>query len=128
MHNSLLRENKFIADFKEKAVLFNHYFVNQCFFLSNNSVFPTDLPQLTNKCIDSIYFSSSGIAKIISRSDPNKAQDHDMLSVRMMKLYGSSICKPLSIIFSDRQMRENFLMNGKKLTLYPYRRKGTNRL
>ena len=123
-----MRENKFIADFKEKAVLFNHYFVNQCFFLSNNSVLPTDLPQLTNKCLDSIYFSSSDIAKIISHSDPNKAQDHDMLNVRMMKLYGNSICKPLSIIFNDRQMRENFLMNGKKLTLYPYRRKGTNRL
>ena len=52
----LFHENKFITDFKEKAELFNHFFVNQCFLLSNNSVLPTDLPQLTNKCLDSIHF------------------------------------------------------------------------
>ena len=49
----LFHENKFITDFKEKAELFNHFFVNQC-SVSNNNVLPTDLPQLTNKCLDSI--------------------------------------------------------------------------
>ena len=43
----LFHENKFITDFKEKAELFNHFFVNQCSLLSNNSVLPTNLPQLT---------------------------------------------------------------------------------
>ena len=42
----LFHENKFIADFKEKAELFNHFFVNQCSFLSNNSFLPSNLPQL----------------------------------------------------------------------------------
>ena len=45
----LFHENKFITDFKEKAELFNHFFVNQCSLLSNNSVLPTNLPQLTSK-------------------------------------------------------------------------------
>ena len=76
----LFHENKFITDFKEKAELFNHF----CSLLSNNSVLPTNLPQLTTKCLDSIHFSSSGIAKIISRLDPNKAHDHDMVSIRMI--------------------------------------------
>ena len=49
----LFHENKFVTDFKEKAELFNHFFVNQC-SVSNNNVLPTDLPQLTNKCLDSI--------------------------------------------------------------------------
>ena len=97
----LFHENKFVTDFKEKAELFNHFFVNQCSLLSNNSVLPTNLPQLTNKCLDSIHFSSSDIAKIISHLDPNKAHGHDMLSIRMIKLCGNSICKPLSIIFND---------------------------
>ena len=45
-------ENKLITEFKEKAELFNHYFfVNQCFLLSNNSVLPTDLPQLTKNAL-----------------------------------------------------------------------------
>ena len=88
-------ENKFITDFKEKSELFNHFFVNQYSLLSNNSVLPTDLPQLSNKCLNSIHFSSSDIAKIISHLDLNKAHDHDMLSIRMIKLRGNSICKPL---------------------------------
>ena len=62
----LFHENKFITDFKEKTELFNYFFVNQCSLLSKKSVLPTDLPQLTNKCIDSINFSSSDIAKIIA--------------------------------------------------------------
>ena len=59
----LFHENKFVTDFKEKAELFNHFFVNQCSLLSNNSVLPADLPQLTNKYLDSIDFSSCDIAK-----------------------------------------------------------------
>ena len=98
---SLFHENKLITDFKEKAELFNHFFVNQCSLLSNNSVLPTNLPQLTNKRLDSIQFSSSDIAKTISHLDPNKAHSHDMLSIRMIKLCRNSICKPLSIIFND---------------------------
>ena len=82
----LFHENKFITDFKEKAELFNHFFVNQCSLLSNNSVLPTNLPQLTSKFLDSIHFSSSDIIKIISRLDPNKAHSHKMLSIRMIKL------------------------------------------
>ena len=81
--------------------LFNHFFVNQCSLLGSNSALPTNLPQLTTKCLDSIHFSSSDITKIISRLDPNKAPGHVMLSIRMIKLCGNSICKPLSIIFKD---------------------------
>ena len=62
----LFHENKFVTDFKEKAELFNHFFVNQCSLLSNNSVLPTDLPQLTNKWLDSIHFPSSDTAKIFT--------------------------------------------------------------
>ena len=80
----LFHENKFITDFKEKAELFNHFFVNQCSLLSNSSVLPTDLPDLTNKCLDSIHFSSCDIGKIISRLDPNKAHGYDILSIRMI--------------------------------------------
>ena len=69
-------KTKFITDFKEKAELIDHSFVNQCSLLSNNSVLPTNLPQLTSKCLDSIHFSSCDIIKIISRLDPNKAHGH----------------------------------------------------
>ena len=119
----LFHENKFVTDFKEKAELFNHFFVNQCSLLSNNSVLPTNLPQLTNKCLDSIHFSSSDIAKIISHLDPNKAHGHDMLSIRMIKLCGNSICKPLSIIFNDCLNEGKFLHEWKNANVVPINNK-----
>ena len=120
----LFHENKFITDFKEKAELFNHLFVNQCSLLSNNSVLPTNLPQLTSKCLDSIHFSSSDIVKIISHLDPNIAHGHDMLSIRMIKLCGNSICKPLSIIFKDCLSEGKFPHEWKKANVVPVHKKG----
>ena len=120
----LFHENKLITDFKEKAELFNYFFVNQCSLSSNNSVLPTNLPQLTSKCLDSIHFSSSDIVKIISRLDPNKAHGHDMLSIRMIKLCGNSICKPLSIIFKDCLSEGKFPHEWKKANVVPVHKKG----
>ena len=120
----LFHENKFITDFKETAELFNHFFVNQCSLLSNNSVLPTNPPQLTSKCFDSIHFLSSDIVKIISRLDPNKAHVHDMLSIRMIKLCGNSICKPLSIIFKDCLYEGKFPHEWKKANVAPAHKKG----
>ena len=124
----VFHESKFITDFKEKAQLFNHFFVNQYSLLSNNKVLPTNLPQLTSKCLDSIHFSSSDIAKIISRLDLNKAHDHDMLSIQMIKICGNSIYKPLSIIFKDC-LNEGKLPHGwKKANVVPVHKKGNKQI
>ena len=120
----LFHENKFVTDFKEKAELFNHFFVNQCSLLNNDSVLPTDLPQLTNKCLDSIHVLCSGIAKIISYLNSNKAQDHEMLSIWMIKLCGNSICKPLSIIFNNCLNEGKFPYEWKKGKVVPVHKKG----
>ena len=127
MHTSSFSGKQIHRKFQKKAELFNHFFKNQFSLLSNNSVLSTGPPQLTKKCHDSIHFSSSDIAKIISHLDPNKAHGHDMLSIRMIKLCGNSICKPLSIIFNDC-LNEGKFPYGKKLTFYPYIRKETNRV
>ena len=100
------------------------FFVNQCFLLINNSVLPANLPQLTNKCLDSIHFSSSYIAKIISHLDQNKAHRHDVLSTRMIKLCGNVICKPLSIIFNDCLNEGKFPHEWKKANIVPVHKKG----
>ena len=92
--------------------------------MNNNSVLPTNLPQLTSKCLDSIHFSSSYIVKIINRLDPNKAHGHDMLSIRMIKLCGNSICKPLSIIFKDCLSEGKFPHECKKANVVPVHKKG----
>ena len=89
---------------------------------------PTDLPQLTSKCLGSIHFLSSGIAKILRHLAPNKAHGHDMLGIRMIKLCGNSICKPRSINFNDCQNEGKFPHEWKKAKLYPYIGKETNRV
>ena len=97
----LLHENKFITNFKEKAKLFNTFFANQCTLLNNSSILPNKLAKLTNKSLDTFNFSTDDVSKITNNLDPNKTHDHDMLSIRMIKLCGNSICKPLSITFND---------------------------
>ena len=82
------------------------------------------IPQLTNKCLDSIHFSSSDIAKIISHLNPNKVHGHNMLSIRMIKLCGNSICKPLSIIFNDCLNKGKFPHEWKKANVVPVHKKG----
>ena len=77
----LFHENKFITNFKEKAELFNTFFANQCALLNNSSVLPKNLAKLTNESLDKVIFSTDGISKTISNLDPNKAHDHDMLSI-----------------------------------------------
>ena len=61
--------------------------------LSNNSVLPQNIPQVKNKSLDSITFSSYDIAKIKSHLDPNKACSYYMLrfSVQMTKLCRNSL-------------------------------------
>ena len=98
--------------------------INRCSCLSNNSVLPTELPQLSNKCLDSMHFSSSNIAKIISHSDPNKAHGHHMRSIRMIKICGKSLCKPVSIISNDYLNEGKFPHEWKKANVVPIHKKG----
>ena len=86
MHTPLFHTNKFIT---ERAELLNHFFVDQCSLKRNNNVLATDLPQLTNKHLDSINLLSSGIVKIISHLGLNKAQGRDMLSIWIIKIFGN---------------------------------------
>ena len=99
--------NRYVTDFKEKCQLFNSYFSEQCTLLKNISTLPNTCSKHTNNILDTIVFSKEDIYKIIKNLDPNKAHGHDMISIRMIKLCGISICKPLEIIF------QNCLRSGK---------------
>ena len=54
---------------------------------------------LTDICLSSVSFSHDKIAKVIQNLDPNKAHGHDNTGILMLKVCGSSIYKPLEIIF-----------------------------
>ena len=77
------------------------FFAKQCSLIDNNSKLPSQLHYLTDNCLSSESFSQDDVAKIIHSLDPNKAHDHDNTSSRMLKISGSSIYKPLEMIFKQ---------------------------
>ena len=82
--------------------------------LKNFSALPNTCFKQTNNILDTIIFSKEHIYiyiyiiyiyiiyiyiyiyQIIKNLHPNKAHGHDMISIRMIKLCGISICKPLN--------------------------------
>ena len=99
--------NNYIIDFKEKTQIFNDFFSNQCTLVENTSKLLTDSFKRTNNLFSTISFTKNDIVKIIKNLNPNKAHGFDMISIRMLKMYGDSILKPSELIF------KSCLENGK---------------
>ena len=97
----LFPENKFVTNFLEKAELTNSFFPKQRSIINNASTLPTHIQDLTNNCLSSVTFSQDDIAKIIQNSDSGKVHGHDNISIRMLKICGPAILKPLDIIFKQ---------------------------
>ena len=45
--------------------------------------------------------TAHNIEKIIVSLNPNKAHGHENISIRMLKICGNAICKPLELIFQS---------------------------
>ena len=89
----------FVSNFKEKAQAFNSFFALQCTHIENGSQLPNTINFATNDLIHNINFSSENIKSIIQNLNINKAHGYDGITVRMIKICGESICKPLELIF-----------------------------
>ena len=84
----IFHKNKYVTDFKEKIEIINSFFAEQCSLLPHRSV-------LKSSC----DFSKTDILKIINNQDSNKVHDHDMITIRVLKLCDESVYGPLNIIF-----------------------------
>ena len=98
--SSLYHKNEFVTDFKKQAELFNSFFADQCSLISNKSELPRKLEYLTQNRLSSLTFSTDDIANMIQNLGPNKVYGHDEVSIRILKLCSTSICKPLETIFN----------------------------
>ena len=86
---------------------------------------------LTNKTHESqstINFSTDDILKIIRNLDPNKAHRHDMISIRMIKICDTSICRPLKLIFQACLESGKFPNEWKKANVVPVHKKGDKQI
>ena len=120
----MFHENKFVTDFKVKAKLFNSFFATQSSLIKNSSKLPSHLHYLTYNRLSSVRFSQDNIAKIIQNLDPNKAHGHDNISIRKLKICGSSIYKPLEMIFKQCIETGFFPSEWKKASIVPIHKKG----
>ena len=79
---------------------------------------------LTNNRLSSITFSQDDIAKIIQNLDSGKTHGHDNISIRMLKICGSAIYKPLAIVFKRCVGTGIFPSEWKKSNIVPIHKKG----
>ena len=68
----LLHLDKFVADFKERANIFNNFFADQCSIVSNTGELPVILTKKTYESLSTRNFSTDDILKIIRNLAPNK--------------------------------------------------------
>ena len=115
-------------DFKEKSELFNSYFATQCSLISNSRKLPSHIKYLTDNRLSFLNFSHDKIAKVIQNLDPNKAHGHDNISIRMVKVCGPSIYKPLEIIFNQCLETGVFPSEWKKGNIVPIHKKGDKQM
>ena len=72
---------------------------------------PLHLYYLTDNCLSSVSFSQHDIAQIIQNLYPNKPHDHDNINICMLKICGSSIYKPLKMIFKQCIIKTSFFLS-----------------
>ena len=108
----LYHNKKFISEIKTKCELFNSYFAGQCTPLANNSQMSTRFTTHTDSVLRSIDFSVEQVSNIIKKLDPNKAHGHGKINIRMLKLCGNSINRPLTTIFKNCFNERKFSTNS----------------
>ena len=123
----LFHENRFITEFKEKAELFNSFFSNQYSLSKNCSKLPTNLSYVTDKRLRTINFTADNIEKNVVSLNPNKPHGHCNISIRMLKISGDIICKPLGLIFKQALTTGLFPSEWKKGNIVPCYKKGDER-
>ena len=57
--------------------------------------------------------------KVIQKLDPNMVHGQDSISIRMIKICGKSICKPLRKIFEECFRTGTFPLEGKNYNVVP---------
>ena len=85
--------------------------------INNSSELPLNLHFTTEKRSDTLNFSNDDIEEIIQDLDPNKAHGHDEISIRMIKICGKSICKPLNLIFNQCIDTGSFPLEWRKVNI-----------
>ena len=109
----LLINNNLISNFREKANIFNIFFVQKCQPIAKTSTVLRKQIFYTQNSLRDFYIICGKSSKLINGLNPHKAHGHDGISIQMLKLCNLIIAKPLSIKIAFG--KEFLQMNGKKV-------------
>ena len=123
----LFLNSSFVIICKEKASIFNNYFASQCTPFINSSTLP-DFSVLTDNSLSSFDITDNEIKDLLLGIDTNKAHGPDKISTRMIHLCGSSLVRPLKIIFMNIIHTGIFPSSWKKANVTPIHKKGDKQL
>ena len=115
--------NVIVTDVSEKANIFNNFFGAQCSLLETGSILSPET-QKTDKRLEGMIIDEAKGSAIIRTLDLNKAHGWDDISVRMVKLSGESLVRPLVNIFNFSLNSGVFPNNWKKGKIVPNYKKG----
>ena len=124
----IIQEGTFITDIKEKCIIFNEYFKNQCTVLPTSSIIPPHITKTTTLTLDKVNFIANNITDHIRRLNINKAHGHDDIPVRLLKICDNAISLPLYIIFKNCISKGNFPKKWKKGNIIPIHKKNERNL
>ena len=124
----IYHNKNYITDFKENAQIFNNFFAQQCTLVENSSKLTIDSFKRANNLLSTISFTKDDIAKIIKNVNPNKAHGFNMISIRMLKICGDSILKPLELIFKSCLENGKFPNEWKKANVVPVHKRNNKQL
>jgi len=97
---SLIDGDLTISDPKSKADAFNRYFIGQTTLSDEDASLPDDYPSVNHTQLDSIAATEEEVLDQLKGIKANKATGPDLISARMLKEAGSSICSSLTHLFN----------------------------
>ena len=118
----ILCDNKYIFEYKDKAKIFNDYFVSQCRLFESNSTLPS-FEYLTNSRLADITISTNEISEILIGLNEKKSHGPDRISAKMIKLCGNELAFPLKIIFDNILATGIFPKQWKEANVTPIHKK-----
>ena len=127
-YTPILVNNKLVTNFKDKASIFNDFFSKQCHPIPNNSILPSIQSFETSNKLSTIDTDWKKILKLIQGLVSNKGHGHDGISIRILRLCGSSVINPLSLLFNNCLRDGVFPNDWKKENVIPVHKKENKQL
>ena len=124
----LLIDNMFVTNIQTKANIFNKFFTDQYTPLKNSTALPVNQMFLIQSRLNSIDFNKDEVLKILRALNVHKADGHDDISIRMIKICDKSLLKPLIILFPNSTKLSCFPDIWKRSNIIPAHKKNDKQL